>query len=383
MFIHYGLYSLLNRREWSMYYERIPVEEYRKLADQFNPENLNVDDWVLLAKENGMKYICLTTRHHDGFCLFDTAETDFNSVKTAAKRDFVREFVDSCRKHEIRPTLYYSVADWSDSGFTDGPEKNPGGWQKFIKTAHNQLKELMSNYGEIDYLFYDGCPPPKDWKGEELNCELRKLQPNLLISDRCQLDEDVASSENNAKAYNKPWELCMTTNESWGCNYGDIHRKTVFDLVGKLAFCMHNGGNFLLNIAPLPDGSVHPEDRKLFEQIGGWVKRNKEAVYGTTAAPFNLHDYKLSCANGNTAYIAFHFYCGPETIVCGIGNKVEKIRLLATGEEIAFHQEDDRVFMTGLPVEWPDVMPVVALDLDGKPEGVPNPYECGISKFVF
>lgn len=383
MFIHYGLYSLLDRREWAMYYERIPVDEYRKLADQFKPDSLNVEDWVILAKETGMKYMCLTTRHHDGFCLFDTAETDFNSVKAAAKRDFVREFVDACRKHEIRPTLYYSVADWSDKGYTDGPHKNPEGWKKFIKTAHNQLKELMSNYGPIDYLFYDGCPPPEDWKGAELNRELRRLQPELLISDRCQLDEDIASSENHVRKHDKPWECCMTTNESWGCNYGDPHRKTSYNLIHSLAVCIHNGGNYLLNLGPLPDGSVHPEDRRLFEEIGGWVKRNQEAVYGTTAAPFNYHDYKLSCAKGNTAYVAFHFYCGPETIVCGIGNKVQKIRLLCTGEEIEFHQEGDRVFITGLPKEWPDIMPVIAMELDGAPVGVPNPYECGISKFVF
>lgn len=383
MFIHYGLYSLLNRREWSMYYERIPVDEYRKLADQFKPDHLNIDDWVKLAKKTGMKYICLTTRHHDGFCLFDTAETDFNSVKTAAKRDFVREFVDSCRKYKIRPTLYYSVADWSDSAYTDGPKKNPEGWENFIQRAHKQLKELMTNYGPIDYLFYDGCPPAKEWRGEELNRGLRKLQPELLISDRCLLDEDVASSENHVAKHDKPWECCMTTNASWGCNYGDIHRHSAFELIKTLATCMHSGGNFLLNMGPMADGSVQAEDRKLFEEIGAWIERNKEAVYGTSAAPFDYHDYKLSCSKGNTAYIAFQFYHGPESIVCGIANKVEKIRLLATGEEIDFHQERNRVFLTGLPKKWPDILPVVAMELDGKPKGVPNPYECGISKFVF
>ena len=383
MFIHYGLYSILNRREWSMYYERIPVEEYHKLADEFNPVNLDVNDWVKLAKQTGMKYMCLTTRHHDGFCLFDTAETDFNSVKTAAKRDLVREFVDACRNHGIRPTLYYSVADWSDSGYTDGPVKNPEGWAKFIKRAHNQLKELMSNYGLIDYLFYDGCPPPADWKGEELNRELRELQPELLISDRCQLDEDIASSENHLGAHQKPWECCMTTNDSWGCNYGDIHFKSAYDLIHSLAVCIHNGGNFMLNMGPMADGSVQPEDRKLFEEIGAWVERNKEAVYGTLATPFNYHDKKLSCYRDTTAYVAFHWYHGPETVVAGIGNTVEKVRLLSTGEPIEFKQAGERVFLNGLPEEWPDILPVVALELDSKPKGVPSPYQSGITKFVF
>lgn len=384
MFIHYGLYSLLDRREWAMYYERIPVPEYQKLAERFHPAPDAVEGWVKLAKQTGMKYLCLTTRHHDGFCLFDSKFTDFTSVKTAAKRDLVREFVEACRAHGVRPTLYYSVGNWADSGYTNGSEKDPEGWARYVATAQGQLKELMSNYGPIDYLFYDGCPEPESWRGAELNQELRRLQPDLLISDRCQLDEDVASSENHLGAHKKPWECCMTTNESWGCNYGDPHRKTAYKLACTLATCMHNGGNLLLNLGPLADGSPHPDDVKLFAELGGWVDRNAEAVYGTTAAPFNYCDYKLSCARGNTAYIAFHFYHGPETIVCGIGNRVKRVRLLSTAQDVAFHQEGDRVLMTGLPKAWPDLMPVIALELDGPPVGVPNPYNCGNkAKFVF
>lgn len=383
MFIHYGLYSLLNRREWVMFNERIPPDEYHKLADQFHPDKLNVENWVLLAKQTGMKYMCLTTRHHDGFCLFDTAESDFNSVKSPASRDLVREFVDACREHDLRPTLYYSVANWSDPGYIEGPKKNPTGWKRFVETAHGQLRELMSNYGPIDYLFYDGCPPPEAWGCAEINSELRGLQPELLISDRCRLDEDVASSENHFGKHDKPWELCMTTNGSWGCNAGDPCRKTAYDLVRALAFCSHNGGNFLLNMGPLPDGTIQPEDRSLFEALGGWVERNREAVFGTSANPFDYHDRMLSCAKGNTAYIPFHYYHGPKTVVCGIGNKVLNVRLLCSGENVGFRQENDRLFITGLPDEWPDVMPVVALELDGAPRGVPNPYQGTDEKFVF
>jgi alpha-L-fucosidase len=260
LFIHYGLYSVLNRREWAMYYERIPVEEYRKLADAFHPDSLDVADWVKLAKDTGMKYACFTTRHHEGFCLFDTACADFNSVKTAARRDLVREFVEACRAHDIRPTLYYSVADWSDPGYTGGSERRPAEWPRFVETVHAQLRELMTNYGEIDYLFYDGCPDPADWDAAGINAALRELQPNLLISDRCQLDEDVASSE----------------------------------------------------------------------------------------------------------------------------DQVREVRMVATGERIAFTQTGDRVFLTGLPESLPGVLPVVAMELDSPPRGIPNPYQCGNdAKFVF
>ncbi len=383
MFIHYGLYSLLGRREWAMYYERIPVDEYRKLAERFRPSASCVEDWVLLAKQSGMKYACLTARHHEGFCLFDTATTDFNSVKTAAGRDLVREFVEVCRKHEVRPALYYSVGDWSDAGYTDGVQANPEGWRRFVETGHRQLKELMSNYGPIDYLFYDAAPLPETWDAAGINNALRELQPDLLISDRGRVPEDVASSEQHTKSYDKPWECCLTMNASWGRNDGDPHYKCVYDLVHTVATCMHNGGNVLLNIGPLADGSVHPEERRLLNELGGWVNRNQEAVYGTTRAPFDYHDYMLSCARGHTVYMAIHFYHGPETIVCGVGNRVRSIRLLHPAQDIAFHQEGDRVLMTGLPAEWPDVMPVIAMDLDGPPRGVPNPYACGSSKFTF
>jgi alpha-L-fucosidase len=383
MFIHYGLYSLLNRREWAMYYERISVAEYRLLADCFQPRSGVADDWIRLAKKSGMKYACLTTRHHDGFCLFDTAFTEFNSVKAAAGRDLVREFVDACRTHDIRPALYYSVADWSDAGYTSGPVKDPAGWARFVEIVHGQLKELMSNYGPIDYLFYDGCPAPDSWRGAEVNEQLRKLQPELLISDRCQLDEDVASSEGHVRAHKKAWECCMTTNSSWGCNFGDPYRKTAVSIVSGIATCMHDGGNFLLNLGPLGDGSPHPEDLPLYEKVGGWVNRNMEAVYGTTPAPFQKHDYKLSCARGNTVYIVFHFYHGPQTTVCGIGNRVLRLRLLSPAQDIEFKQEGDKIYLTGLPEEWCDIMPVIAMELDSPPRGVPNPYECGLSKFVF
>lgn len=383
MFIHYGLYSLLNRREWAMYYERIPVDEYRKLADQFHPSPSCVEDWVILARKNGMKYACLTARHHEGFCLFDTATTNFNSVKTAARRDLVREFVDACRKHGVRPALYYSLGDWSDPGYTEGWDLNPKGWRRFVEKGHLQLKELMSNYGPIDYLFYDAAPPAETWDTAQINNALRELQPDLLISDRGRVPEDVASSEQHTGAHVKPWECCLTMNSSWGCNYGNPHYKDVISLVQTMATCMHDGGNVLLNLGPLADGSVHSEERRLLTELGGWVERNQEAVYGTTRAPFDKHDYKLSCARDNTAYIAFHFYHGPETIVCGIGNRVLRIRLLHPAQDIAFRQEGDRVFLTGLPAKWPDIMPVIAMELDGVPQGVPNPYECGSSKFTF
>jgi alpha-L-fucosidase len=154
LFIHFGLYSLIGRHEWAMCYERIPPEEYRKLANRFNPTNLDVSDWVRQAKDWGMRYICFTTRHHDGFALFDSQVSSFNAVRSPLGRDLVREYVNACREAGLGVGLYYSIADWGDPGFIAGPGKDPVGWEKFVDVAHRQLEELMTHYGKIDYLFY-------------------------------------------------------------------------------------------------------------------------------------------------------------------------------------------------------------------------------------
>jgi len=374
MFIHYGLYSLLGRHEWAMCYERIPFNDYRKLADRFNPEKLNMNYFAKLAWDSGMRYMCLTTRHHEGFALWDTRVSDFNSVKTHCGRDFVKEYVDACRKHGLHVGLYYSVADWGDEGFVAGPKKNPSGWRNFVSIAHQQLIELMTNYGKIEYLFYDGCPPPDTWGSREINSEIRRLQPGILISDRCGTEEDVKSAEQYTIGDpGKLWENCMTINQSWGYNYGDTNWKGPRDIIHTLMTCAHNGGNLLLNVGPRADGTIQKEAAAVLRKIGKWLKENGEAVYGTEPHPFSYADQKLSTSKENTVYIALHFYHGPETIIAGIGNKVKSVRLLSDGRNIAYRQEGNRVFCTGLPETPPDLFfSVLKMELDGKPKGVPN-----------
>lgn len=385
MFIHYGLYSQLGRREWAMHYERIPAKEYATLADQFNPTKLDVSDWLHLAKATGMQYACLTTRHHDGFCLFDTATTDFNSVKTAAHRDLVHEFVDACRAHDILPCLYYSVANWSDPAWVAGPAGDPSGWQRFVEEAHAQLRELMTNYGDITYLFYDGCPPPEAWRGTEINAEIRGLQPDILISNRCQLEEDVESAENHLISDpGNVWECCMTMNESWGYNAGDPLWKTAHQLVQKMMACVHDGGNFMLNIGPRGDGSLEAAALERLKVIGGWMQRNAEFLAATTPHPFNYADRKLSASHDNTAYFGLHFYGGADTVIGGIANRVLAVSVLGTDESVAFRQEADRLFVDGLPARSPDpVFTVLKIVLDGEPRTVPHPLDNAPGKFEF
>lgn len=375
MFIHYGLYSLLGRGEWAMLNERIPPEEYKKLANNFNPKNLNIENWSVLARESGMRYMCLTARHHEGFALWDTGASDFTSAKTACGRDLVKEYVDACRKHNLRVGLYYSVADWNDPGFVAGPKKDPEGWKRFVEIAHTQLVELMSRYGKIDYLFYDGCPPPEAWGCAEINRQIRGLQPEILISDRCQMDEDVKSAEQRTFADpGKLWESCYTLNRSWGYNCGDRNWKSIPEILRLLATCAHNGGNFLLNVGPCADGSIQPEALERLQNVGLWLKKNGEAIYGTAPHPFDYADQKISTSNGNNAYIMLISYHGGNTTVSGIANNVKSAYVLSTGERINFAQKGNRVFLHGLPANAPDpYMTVVSLSLDKKPKGAANP----------
>jgi alpha-L-fucosidase len=370
MFIHYGLYSILGRHEWALCYERIPFAEYRQLARRFRPKPDCVRNWVALAKEAGMRYACLTTRHHEGFALFDTQVSDFKS-----RRDLVAEYVTACRQAKIGVGLYYSVGDWGCPGFLAGPKKDPRGWKQFVAVVHAQLRELMTHYGRIDYLFYDGCPPPQTWDCAAINAEIRRLQPHILISSRCGLDEDVMSAEGyTISDPGKSWETCLTTNRSWGYNAGDPDWKTPRAVVLDLLTCGHNGGNFLLNIGPQADGSIPTPAARLLRTVGAWVKRNAAAVYGTDPHPFNYADQKLSTGQGRRVFIPLHFYHGPDTVVAGIGNRVRAAWVLANGRRIRFRQAGNRVFLTGLPRRAPDpVLPVLAFALVGKPRGLPNP----------
>ena len=373
MFIHYGLYSIIGRGEWVMCKERIPYKEYSKLAEKFKPDRNCVHEWIKLAKNSGMKYACFTARHHDGFCLFDTKTTDYNSVRTACGRDLVREFVDSCRTAGLGIGIYYSVGSWEDHGFIAGPE-NKELWKEFVEKDHAQLRELMSNYGHIDYLFYDGCPPPETWNASGINAEIRKLQPEIMISSRCGTDEDVASSENHLGAHPGVWESCYTLNNSWGYNRFDSEWKTARQVVKMLTAVAHNGGNFLLNVGPEANGTIQAEAVKVIEEVGQWLQINGESVYGTSPSPFNYIDQEISTAGNDAVYISLHADYGPEKLITGIANTVNSITLLDTNENVDFIQKEGRIFLKGLSYPKPGAMPrVLKLELSAPPKGVINP----------
>jgi len=361
MFVHYGLYSLHARGEWVMSKERMKNEEYFAVSPDFKPKQGCAREWAALAKRAGMKYMVLTTRHHDGF---------FIGSK------LLQEYCDACGEFGLGVGFYYSVMDWSDSDFKAGPYDPK--WSEFVSKTHRQIKELMTSYGNVDYLFYDGCPPAEHWNAEILHDELRQLQPGLLISSRCNLDEDVYSSEGHSGAHpGKIWESCYTLNDSWGYNAYDKKWKTAEEVIDLLASIRHNAGTLLLNIGPMPDGSVQAEEVEILETIGNWLDLNGESIYAINPYPFEYKDQEVSTGRGNVVYIYLQTsvdYRGPERMIAGIGNKVLKVTMLSDGSDIAFKQSDDKMTLVGLPFKQTDELPrVLKIELADAPFGIGNP----------
>lgn len=404
MVIHWGLYSIPGRGEWVRLVERIPEKEYAKLAESFNPpKSFTPEIWVKAAKDTGMKYIVFTTRHHDGFCLFDSKVSDFTSVKTAAKRDFVKEYVTACRKHGMGIGLYYSLLDWRFPGYFNR-KKYPESFEAMVEQAHTQIRELMTNYGKIDILWYDGGWIPgtdvnKDtpilWRSKQLNRMVRKLQPQIILNNRAGIPEDIDTPEQNTTPSepDRYWESCMTMGDfcGWGYIKNNPNMKPVTQLIQNLVSCASNGGNYLLNIGPKPDGSIRIEETVRLKEIGRWMKKNQEAIYGTERIPvsstweptgfgfWGAGMLGMATAKGNNAYLHIFRWPGDTAVITGIGGKVLSAEILATGEKLKFKHKDGKLTLTGLPGYPPDRYgTVIKLKLKSKPEpfnytGIPLP----------
>ena len=382
IFVHWGLYSLLGRGEWVMHVERIPADEYAKLARKFNPKKFDADAWAALAKEAGARYMVLTTRHHDGFCLFDSSASDFTSVKSSAKRDFVAEYVEALRRAGLKIGFYYSLLDWRFPGYFDR-EAHPESAKALVEQAHAQVKELMTNYGKIDILWYDGGWVPgltgeqiaDFWRAKELNATVRKLQPHILINNRSGIPEDLDTPEQHvtASAPGRGWESCMTMGDS--CGWGYVHNnpnfKTVPQLIQYLVTAAAGEGNYLLNVGPKPDGTIRKEEVERLRAIGRWLSVNGESIYGSDRCPFGAGMLGLTTAKGNNAYL--HVFRWPkqgELSIPGIKNKIKSATVLSTGQQARIETGSNcRTFLKGLPKMPPDPYDtVVKLVLDGKPE---------------
>lgn len=370
MFIHWGLYSVPGRGEWLFYQEHVPIEEYSKLADEFNPTEYNPEEWVAMAKAAGMKYIVLTTRHHDGFCLFDSKVSDFTAPKTAAGRDLIAEFVQACRDADMPFGFYYSLVDWRFPGtIPHGTREEDSVYQKMIEQAHRQIRELLTNYGKVDILWYDMLMPydPVLWKSKELNEMVRELQPDILINDRAGLPADFSTPENSVSAQSRPWESCYSLNRTWGYAPYDRNYKPVSELLRVLASCASQNGNFLLNVAPDGNGKLSVVEVETLNSIGNWMKVNGKAIYGAGPSPIVAPNLGLQTRVGDKVYLLIQRWPGSTVPFAWCGSSVKSAILLATGQHARIEQKGDRVWMHDLP-EYPldPYLNVIELTFEGE-----------------
>lgn len=371
MFIHFGVHSLLEANEWVMALENYEVDEYKKLAKQFKPEVGCCRRWAKLAKEAGMKYMVLTTRHHEGFSLWDSKVNPYNSVNYGPKRDIVKEFVEACREFDLKIGFYSSLMDWQhEDSYTcayDSEAKH-----RFTKYIKELNRELMTNYGKIDILWYDVARPMETfegWNSLELNQMVRELQPHILINNRSKLDEDFGTPEEHLTAEKRDWEACMTFNGiSWG--YLDSEQVVPYSYSPQQIIRMLNrvtqaGGNLLLNIGPMPDGSI-PKEAYALKEVGNWLEHYGEAYYGKKEVNPMVIEQKGGArkASGICDVIedGMNYYIvnlvWPKKGELHLGGfyegEVKSITDLNTGKEVDFKQTDRRITLMNLPEKTPD-----------------------------
>ena len=356
MFIHWGLYSVFGRHEWVMEDEGIPVAEYQLAAKRFKPEPNAARAWAKLAKKAGMKYMVMTTKHHEGFCHFDSKLTNYTAPKTACGRDLVREFVDAARAEGMRVGFYYSLMDWHHP---DGAlcATDEDARRRFVDYIHGQVRELCTNYEKIDILWYDVNWPLKAdaWEAVKLNRMVRELQPDIVINNRTGIPEDFTTPEQTIRAYPEPWESCMTMNDSWGYQKADDNWKSPKNIVRNLIRCTRDGGNYLLNIGPKADGSIPAESVNILTDVGRWMDKHGELIHGSVdTCKVKRGQFSDFIVRGNKLYIMVQFWPGSELSIGGLMTKAISAKLYGTPAQVKFDQTDFRVRFTGLPATAPD-----------------------------
>lgn len=299
MFIHFGLYALLGRGEWVMYRGPIPREQYVKLARRFNPDKFNPDEWIDLAEQAGMRYLTVTTKHHDGFCLFDSDLTDFKITNTPFGRDLIGELIAACQRRGMRICLYYSQPDWHHPNYVHRPgafkdlteprESDDPNWRKYVAYYHGQVEELCTRYGKIDGLWFDGVhKSTEEWQGKRLYRMIKSHQPEAVVNERAG-QGDIFTPERSLAAApavaGYRVESCQAIGaDAWGWRRDGLLHNSPFLIRSLLAMAASNG-NYLLNVGPLPDGTLPEDQVARLRDIGAWLERHGEAIFGTRGTP--------------------------------------------------------------------------------------------------
>ncbi|MBE5816396.1 MAG: alpha-L-fucosidase [Clostridiales bacterium] len=378
MFIHWGLYSQLGVGEWTFHLHKRKMEDYKKLMDTFTAEDFDAEDIVLTAKNAGCKYITLTTRHHEGFSLYDTCGlNDFDAPHSPAKRDLVREFVDACNKHGIVPFFYHTTLDWYNKDFEND-------FDAYLEYLRKSVEILCTNYGKVGGLWFDGnwSKPDADWKLDELYGTIRKHQPEAMIINNTGLDargcighpeiDSVTFEQGRPTPMDRSKmdkyitaEMCYTMNDHWGIGHTDLNYKPPKELIECLCDCRKVGANYLLNVGPGPQGEIVPMQKAIMGLIGRWMEIFGEAIY--EGKPYETKSmgkyfmlkgdkclyifcYSLSIAGDSNVTTLMGKYTGIYAF-SGVKDKIKSIEWMDNGEDLSFTQngEDLMVNITPMP----------------------------------
>lgn len=379
MFVHFGLYSLIGKGEWVMYRENIDKNEYRKLADRFFIEKFDAREWVSVAKSAGMKYIVLTSRHHDGFSLYDAKGlSDYDAPHSACHKDIIREFVDACNEQGILPFFYHTTLDWDNSDFHDD-------FPKYLEYLRESVRIVCTEYGRIGGLWFDGNWSRKDvdWEEDKLYALIRKYQPDAIIVNNTGLTargcegnpeiDSVTFEQGRPSARNLDGapkyvaaEMCQTMNLHWGCGNSDFMTKSLPEFIETLCYCRRHRVNYLLNVGPLGDGSLDVLQTAILSKLGEWIRFTGDAIY--KGKPFGVtcdesdKDFALRTENSVNLYVHGLAVTGIANVTDddgvtgwrtynGISERIKSIKWTDNGEELAFDQVGDklRVHCTGYP----------------------------------
>jgi len=383
MFIHFGLYALLGRGEWVMYHEDIPREEYEKLARRFNPHRFNADEWVDTAKRGGCRYITVTAKHHDGFCLFDSNLTDYNITNTPFGRGLIGELIAACQRQGMRIILYYSQPDWHHPNFVhhrgcfkdlqyERSDDTPD-WPKFMDYVEGQLVELCTQYGRIDGIWFDGVQKTeKEWRGRKLYKLIKQLQPGAVVNDRAGhgdffTPERRLSGMAGAAGYTV--EACQSIcRESWGYKPDGSLFSTPF-LIESMVRMAAAGGNYLLNIGPKPDGTLPEDQVQRLTEIGDWLKVHGKSIYNAQGCPMiQESEDALYTRKGKRLYLHPLRWPDADAIFLKQVKSVPvRARLLGNGKTARPAMSGDELTLEGLPSLPPDrAVNVVELMFDNE-----------------
>ncbi len=396
MFVHWGPYSLASvEASWPIMvpgrkgYPAISEEDYRALPRRFNPVKFDPYGWVRLAKAAGQRYLVFTSKHHDGFAMFDSAFTDYKITNTPYKKDILAELAAACRAEGMPLGLYYSPPDMNHPGYRDtsrparenwrGEPTRPE-WVLYLDYMQLQVTELLTRYGPIAILWFDGLGSQFNYDPQRFHRLIRELQPACLINNRLGLPGDYetpeqfipktipragvrlaglspseapAPAEVPAPGEFRLWETCMTINRTWAYNRYDTNYKSAAELIRALIEVASKGGNLLLNVGPTPEGTIQPEFEERLLAVGRWLKANGEAIYGTTYGPLQNLPFGRTTAKGDMIYLHVFDWPRGRLEFSGLKGKVREARLLASGARLSFRQTGDRISLE-VPPEPPD-----------------------------